>query len=237
MTRTSKCAVLLLAAVLFCVAPTTGQAGDEDDPARAAQIQEQARDALRAEQYGDAARLAGRAVELDPSLSTWLARQVQIEALEAMGRFEEALSRIEQYLDLDGLFAEHRSWGKEARQRIRDEIVSRQAAQAATAQRGVGVGLLIGGAIPLGIGVGFLANYGRLGADFETYGGWMQSGVVLLGVGAALDVVGLIVAATAGAQGADSGGQRSSVDRRVRPVLSFDLQLGPSSRVGLTVRF
>ena len=90
-----------------------------------------------------------------------------------------------------------------ARQRIRDALTSGQAATAAKAQRGVGVGLVIGGAIPLGVGVGFLANYGRLGADFQTYGGWMQTGVVLLGVGAAVDVVGLIVAATAG----PSGGQ------------------------------
>jgi hypothetical protein len=46
-------------------------------------------------------------------------------------------------------------------------------------------------------------------------------------------VVGLIVAATAGS----SGAQQSSVDARVRPVLSFDVRPGPSPRLGLTVRF
>ena len=231
MTRTLTFA--LLAALAFLLAPVAAVAGDGDDPARAAQIQEQAKEALDSEQYGDAARLAGRAVELDPSLSTWLARQVQIEALEALGSYEEALTRIEAYLDLDGLFAEHRSWGKEARTRIREALVSGQAAVAAKAQRGVGIGLVIGGAIPLGIGVGFLANYVRLGADFPTYGGWMQSGLVLLGVGAAVDVVGVIVAATAG-----SGGNPSaSLDRRVRPVLSLHVRPGPSPRLGLTVRF
>ncbi len=231
MTRTLTFPLLLLLALLL--APAVAHAGEGEDPARAAQIQEQAKDALDADNYADAARLAGRAVELDPSLSTWLARQVQIEALEALGRYEEALTRIEAYLDLDGLFAEHRSWGKEARQRIRDALVSGQVATAAKAQRGVGIGLVIGGAIPLGVGVGFLANYGRLGADFQNYGGWMQSGVVLLGVGAAVDVVGVIVAATAG-----SAGHRSaSVDRRVRPVLSLHVRPGPSPRLGLTVRF
>lgn len=233
MKRTSMGALVLLATLVLSQAPAVSLAGDGDeDPARAAQIQEQAKEALDADQYVDAARLAARAVGLDPSLSTWLARQVRIEALEALGRYEEALTHIEEYLDLDGLFAEHRSWGKESRQRIRDALVAASAAGAAKAQRGAGVGLLVGGAAPLGVGLGFLANYGRLGGDFQTYGGWAQSGAVLLGVGVALEAVGLILVATAGPPAQSAG-----LEGEAAPQVSFDVRLGTSPRLGLTVRF
>ena len=137
MSRISVLACVLASLVAALSMPTVCWAGEADaDPVRAAQIQEEAREALEADRYADAVRLAGRAVDMDPSLSTWLARQVRIEALEALGRYEEALTHVEEYLDLDGLFAEHRAWGKEARERLRDAISASRTAVAAKGRRG-----------------------------------------------------------------------------------------------------
>jgi tetratricopeptide (TPR) repeat protein len=232
MADTLRALPLLAALLLALLLPGSAQAGEEaTDPERAAQIQEQAKEALDDGRLDEAGRLAGRAVELDPSLSTWLARQVRIEALEQQGRYEAALTYIEEYLDLDGLFAEHRAWGKEARQRIRDAMSAGATRQAEATRRGLGVGLVVGGAVPLGVGVGFLANYGRLGGDFDTYGGWMQTGVALLAVGAAIDVVGAILLATAG----PPDRRTAALDRR-RPRVAVGVHVG-ASRFSLQLRF
>jgi hypothetical protein len=223
----------LVAVVLLIGLPAAAVAGEEaPDPERAVQIQEQAKEALDAGHLDEAARLAGRAVELDPSLSTWLARQVRIEAHERQQHYEAALTFIEEYLDLDGLFAEHRAWGKEARQRIRDAMATGQARQVQAAQRGVGVGLLVGGAAPLGIGIGFLVNYGRLGGDFDSYGGWLQTGVALAAVGVAFEAVGAILVATAGPTD-----RRAAGDRRVAPRLAVGVRLGVAPRLQLQLSF
>ena len=49
--------------------------------------------------------------------------------------------------------------------------------------------------MPLATGIGFLANYGRLGGQPQ-YDGWAQAGGALLAVGAAVEVIGAILVAT-----------------------------------------
>lgn len=223
----------LLAAALLAAHPASARAPEVVDPERAAQIQEQAQEALNQRHYEDAARLAGRAVDLDPSLSTWLARQIQIEALEGLGRLDDGLTLVEQYLDLDGLFAEHRSWGKDTRLRLRTRIDRRAQDKLRTGRRGLGVGLVIGGAAPLGAGIALLANYGRLGGDFDQYGGWVQAGAVSLGVGLALDVVGFLVLGSAGPAGPSPQSSHSTVF----PTWAVSFRLGLDPQVSLHLAF
>ncbi len=191
-------ALLLLLGGLLLAAPARA-----DDAARAGELQ---RDALEALEAGDdtaALRLAEDAILLNAGPATWLARQVQIEALERLGRIDDALEALQGYMALDGLFPEHVAWGREVRGRLEGRRIvadaeAQRAGEQARIRRGLGVGLLVGGAAPTVVGVGFLANYGRLGGDPARYGGWGEAGGGLLAAGLAVEAVGVILLASSG---------------------------------------
>lgn len=188
--------------LLLLLLPGLAFAQASDDTVRAGQIQVQAREAFEAGELDDALRLANRAIALDSGPSTWLGQQIRVEVLEQQGQLEQAMTHLEAYLALDGLFPEHLAWGDEARGRLRGALRDagqRNAAleQQARTQTGVGIGLLVGGAVPLAIGVGHAVNYGVQGGNPDTHGGWLDSGLVLIGVGAGLEVAGALLVALA----------------------------------------
>ncbi|MCO4774145.1 MAG: hypothetical protein KDA24_29205, partial [Deltaproteobacteria bacterium] len=150
------CAILVMSAV---AAPAW--AADAEDSQRAGQIQLQAREAWEDGKTDEALRLAQRAISLDDGAATWLAQQIRVEALEAQGRYDEAMGHLRRYLRLDDLFPEHVAWGKEAKDRIGPKYDAWLAEKKAReARRGIGVGTVVGGAVPLALGISWLANYG-----------------------------------------------------------------------------
>ena len=196
-------ASLLLTPILL--APRTAQARPStEDSMRAGQIQVQAKEAWEAGKDNDALRLANRAISLDPGANTWLAQQIRIEVLEAQGKLEEAMTHVRTYLRIDGLFPEHEAWGEEARDRIGSALSQANAVLAERRARvGVGAGLAIGGVVPLAIGAAWLGNYGSKtgqGRPKEDYEGFLDGGAVMLGIGGALEGVGIaLIASGAGA--------------------------------------
>jgi tetratricopeptide (TPR) repeat protein len=205
-------------------------AASAKDTRRAGEIQLQAREALDEGDAEEALRLARRAISLEAGPTTWLAQQIQIEVLEARGNLEQAMGCLQDYLALDGLFPEHLAWGQEARRRI-GEALSRQRAQR-TGRRGAGVALIVGGAAPLGIGVGFLANYGQktaAGGAPELYGGFLDAGLALAITGGVVEGIGIALAASS----APPTGQASAL----RPVPTFAVSADGRVIVGLGGRF
>ncbi len=178
-------------------------AGDER---RAGEIQRQAKDALAAGDADEALRLAERAISLEDGPSTWLAQQIRIEILEDRGDLGGAMKHLRAYLEIDGLFPEHRAWGEEARKRLGAKLDAVE--QARGVRRGVGGALLGVGAVPLGLGIASLANYGdktAAGNPAIAYEGYLDAGVVGLVVGGAMEGVGAaLLASTAGRGGVAS---------------------------------
>ena len=196
--RLARALLPLLAALLLA-----GPALADDDARRAGRLQLEAKAAFEEGALDEALLLARRAIDLAPGPESWLARQIQVESLERLGRIDDALDAVEAYMAVDGLFPEHESWGREARGRLEGkrlvaEAETRRITEQARARRGVGIGLVIGGAAPTVTGVSLLVNYGRLGGDWADYGGWAQAGAAFLAVGLAVEVAGVILAATAG---------------------------------------
>ena len=193
------------------------------DTVRAGQLQSQADEAYARGELEEALRLATRAVELDAGASTWLAQQIRIEVLEKQGELEGALTHLGTYLAVDGLFPEHLAWGDEAKVRLEaartGQLDERTAIE--RSRRGktaLGTALVVGGAFPLAIGVSFVANFAFNDGDVEHYGGWLDSGLVAIGVGAGLEVAGIVVLASI-------GGRQQTVSLSIHPVLP-----GPRSR-------
>ena len=190
-----------LALVLtLLLAPTLALAND--DARRAGHLQSQAQEAYDGGQLDQAMRLAKQAILLNAGPGTWLAQQIRIEVLERQGHIEEAMTFLEDYMGLDGLFPEHVAWGRETRGRLSGRLIvaaaeAERAAEGTQIRRGVGVGFLVGGAVPLATGIGFLANYGRLGGQAQ-YDGWAQAGGALLAVGIAAEATGAILLASSG---------------------------------------
>lgn len=193
--------ILLLSVTLACAAPASSAwAASAEDSQRAGQIQLQAKDAWDAGKTADALRLAQRAISLDDGAATWLAQQIRIEALEEQGRYEEAMSHLRRYLRLDDLFPEHVAWGEEAKARIGPKYDAWLAAKKQReARRGIGVGMAVGGAVPLALGAGWLANYGaKTGAGLpkEDYEGFVDGGVAMLIAGGIMEGVGIALIAS-----------------------------------------
>jgi len=222
MTRLTTLLLLLIVA-----APAAAVA---DDSRRAGEIQLQAREALAEGDVDEALKLARRAISLDDGPTTWLAQQIQVEILEQRGNLEAAMTALRHYLDLDDLFPEHVEWGKEARQRIGSALARERRSR--TGRQGAGAALMVGGAVPLGVGVGFLANYGSktgAGGDPYLYQGFLDAGIGLTIAGAVAEGVGIaLVASTA---------RKPGQAARLAPVPT--LAIGPDGgfAVGLTARF
>ncbi len=184
----------LLLLLLLLLVPTVASA---DDSRRAGEIQLQAKDAWDAGDAEEAWRLAQRAISLENGPSTWLAQQIRIEVLEERGQLEQALTHLQDYLALDGLFPEHRAWGEEAERRIGGAVARTRLAR--RSRRGVGIGLVAGGAVPLGVGIGLLGNYGSkvgAGGDPTWYAGFQDAGLVFLIAGGVTEGIGIALLAS-----------------------------------------
>jgi hypothetical protein len=167
------------------------------DARRAGELQQQAKDALDDGDAEEALRLAQRAISIEAGPSTWLAQQIRIEILEGSGAYTEALRHLRSYMDIDGLFPEHRAWGKETRNRLRaeQERIERMAA----GRRGAGIAMVGVGAVPLVLGIASLANYGDKtsgNVDPAPYEGYLDAGVAALVVGGVLEGVGIALLAS-----------------------------------------
>ncbi len=170
------------------------------DARRAGEIQLQAKEAYTNGDVAEAYRLAQRAISLEAGPSTWLAQQIRIEVLEDRGQLEQAMTHLRTYLQIDGLFPEHKAWGSEAKGRIGGALrVVRTQRQA---RQGIGAGLAVGGGATLGVGIGLLANYGiktGAGGNPDWYAGFLDAGLALTIAGGVLEGVGIALIAS-GAQ-------------------------------------
>lgn len=236
----SQNALLLASALLLaCLVPAvrTASAGSPEsrDSQRAGEIQIQAEQAWRDGRLDDALRLAARAAGLDPGPSTWLAQQIRIEVLEKQGLLRQAREHLGSYMALEGLFAEHRDWGREVGERLDQELERRRVAaavleQARLRRRGVGIGLMVGGVVPLGLGLGFLGNYAWQGADPALSGGWRDCAAVLFGAALVMEGIGIALAVSASKRRATRSGGRASRLEEVAPARG---RSAPSLAAGL----
>lgn len=188
--------LLLIALALLVAAPAWASV----EARRAGELQAEARAAYDDGDRDLALKRAEQAILLDDGPTTWLAQQIRIEVFEERGELKTAMGHLETYMGLEGLFPEHLAWGREARGRLEGKLIaaearSQGAGTEAGVRRGIGVATMVGGAVPLATGIGFLANYQRLGGTDE-FGGWAQAGGALLGVGIGLEVVGGVLLAT-----------------------------------------
>ncbi len=146
------------------------------------------------------------------------------------------MTHVRTYLRIDGLFPEHEAWGEEARDRIGSTLAATNALlEERRARAGVGAGLAIGGAIPLGIGIGWLANYGSKTAqelDPEDYEGFLDGGAVMVGIGGVLEGVGIALIAS-------GAGKPKGTASRPSVVPTFAATPGANGRwsLGLTGRW
>ena len=183
---------LLILLVLVLPAPAAA-----DDSRRAGEIQLQAREALDEGETDRALELARRAISLDDGPTTWLAQQIQVEVLEQRAQLEAAMTALGDYLELQGLFPEHVAWGEEARDRIGAALTRQRRSRAG--RQGAGAALMVGGAVPLGVGLGFLANHGSktaTGGDPDLYGGFLDAGLALTLGGAVAEGLGIALLAS-----------------------------------------
>lgn len=216
---------LLLLLLIALPAPAAA-----NDSRRAGEIQLLAREALDQGNPEEALRLARRAISLEAGPTTWLAQQIQIEILEVRGNLEQAMGRLHDYLALDGLFPEHVAWGEEARLRIGDALARQRTRR--SGRRGAGVALIVGGAAPLGIGVGFLANYGQktgAGGAPELYGGFLDAGLALTIAGSVAEGLGIALAASTAPRPGQAG--------LLRPAPTLVVSSEGRVVLGLTARF
>lgn len=175
-----------------------GEEGDFDRLDRADAVQEDAIAAAMAGEWRKARDLAESALALDDSFATARARLVLVEALEHEEQFDSALYEIGRYLDL-GLPADQHEQGLRIRSRI--EALRARAAHRSD-RRGAGLALVLAGAAPLVIGVGFVGNDVYWAEAGVPSGTWAAIGVPLVAVGVALDItgIGLLARGTRGAR-------------------------------------
>ncbi len=211
------------AVLLFGLLASPAWAGDAR---RAGEIQRQAEQALSNGDRDEALKLAQRAISLEAGPSTWLAQQIRVEILEGRGELSQAMRHLRDYLAIDGLFPEHRAWGEEARGRITKKLGVIE--RAGSTRKGVGIALVGGGALPLGLGIASLANYGdkvAAGNNPIAYEGYLDAGVAAIVVGGIMEGVGIALIA--------SGGAKDGLARAPMPWLVADNQrvvLGLSGR-------
>jgi hypothetical protein len=104
------------------------------------------------------------------------------------------MSRLQDYMEIEALFAEHRAWGEAARERIAAALSDRRHGAELLRGRRTGGGVLLGAALaPIAIGIGSLANFGSHGGDVALWGGWADFGAAMLGAGAATATAGGIL--------------------------------------------
>ncbi len=185
----------MVLAVTAC-RPALARADDDVDFDLVVAADTKVADAQAAAAAGDwetARELAEEALALDDSLATAPARLILVEALRLDGALDSALYELNSYLALP-LTPEARADAE----RLDDELsreVARQERRSArrVPSKGAGIGLLVGGAIPVAGGAYLLGNdIAHLSQGTES-GTWAIIGSPTLAVGLVLEVAGAVV--------------------------------------------
>ncbi len=233
--------LVLLAAALLCAAPTAHaqDVGGFDTIDQADVLQKQAQKAADEGNWRLARQLAEEVLTLDVSFATAPARLVLVRALEAEENYDAALYELKQFFRLKGLEPDVVEQGK----RLERRVVARRDGDYAPAPtlrtrpappRGAGIGLMIGGGVPLVLGGVFVFNDVHHAVQGNDSGTWAAMGAPILGIGVALEVIGAVVIA----KSRPSGQARPSAARPVPRLDGFSLGYdGEGVRLGLRGRF
>lgn len=177
-------------------APTCAlAAGDFDSIDQADVLQKQAMQAAREGDWKLARKLAEEVLILDVSFATAPSRLVLARALQVDENFDGALYELRQLERLEGV--DSRVLEDVASLRTEIEVAKARAEWEASrpardepSDRGVGIGLLAGGAAPVVLGGFFLGNDINHAAQGEESGTWAVIGAPVLATGVILEVVG-----------------------------------------------
>lgn len=233
--------MVLLAAVLLCAAPRVlAQEVDGFDAIDQADVlQKQAQKAADEGNWRLARKLAEEVLTLDVSFATAPARLVLIRALEAEENYDAALYELKQMDGIKGLEPEVLEQAAKLERRVRarrdgDYATAPVRTARAPAPRGAGIGLMVGGAVPVVLGGVFVFNDVAHAAQGNESGTWAAIGVPVLGVGLALEIAGAVVIARSRPRGQAVPAASRPAPRLDGFSLGYD---GDSVRMGLRGRF
>lgn len=218
-------ALLLTVAALVAPRPVlaAGDEGDFDRLDRADRLTDEAVAAAKAGEWLRAKELAETVLTLDDSFATAEARWVLIQALEWESLYDAALYELSQYQALDGLPEERLAEAGRLKTRLeskRDGTWIPEPMRRRGRHLGPGIALVVGGAVPLVLGLSFVATDIHWASQDVESGTWAAIGTPLMITGLALDITGIILLARA------PRFRPSGVASRQRPAPSLGLSVG-----------
>lgn len=225
-----SCLVLSFLLALSVGAPLRAQeAGEEGDFDRLDRADETVALAVAAADAGnweEARRLAEEVMFLDDSYATAPARVVLVRALENEEAYDSALYELKQYLELP-LTDEERASAERlgARLEARKAGTYRRPRRPLDRNGRIGLGLVLGGAVPAILGGSLLANDLHWASIGVQSGTWAAIGTPIMIVGLAIDIVGIVVLSRSRAVQATVAG-RPRLDRP-RPAFHFSVAPSP----------
>lgn len=212
--------------------------GGEDPVLFVAERSESAKANEEAGRSAEAMREARSAVACDGGANSFRSRQVIIRLLVSAGRYDEARMEVAGYLGVAGLTDDQVAWGKRMQREIPKPVAGSRAGRGdpgapagpavgprvgAPSRRVAGAALVVGGGAALVLGAVALGEAGVCDARGysvdECSFGWLSRGVPTLGVGVAVELVGVALLA-----GQGSGG-RAARQPRVLPAVA----VGPAA--------
>ncbi len=228
MARGSCLALLCLLALSVGTPVLADEAEEEGDFDRLDRADETVRKAVEAADAGDweeAKRLAEEVMFLDDSYATAPARIVLVPALEREEAYDSALYELKQYFGLP-LTDSERAEGErlQARLEARKAGTYRRPRRPMSRNNRIGLGLVLGGAVPAIVGGSLLANDIHWAAVGVPSGTWAAIGTPVMIVGLAVDIIGIVVLARSRG-GKARVGSRPSLDR---PKPAFHFSVAPS---------
>lgn len=188
---TALVAVALLGAPLSARAEGA-DAQDAEASREVGRVLAQALDAKRTDRLQLAYDLARQVLALDSGPSTFAARAIVFDYLEAEGRWHALAGEATAASQLDGLLPVEVERAARARATAEEEL----ATVAALARRRVGWGVAIAGAVTLGAGIASLGQGDHIRRRYpSTYAqGWFALGGAAAGIGATTAGAGLAAA-------------------------------------------
>jgi len=222
------CQLCLIVLTLCVAAPVRAQGatdgeGDFDRIDRADETVRLAVEAADAGDWAEAKRLAEEVMSLDDGYATAPARIVLVRALEHEESYDSALYELKQYFELPITQEERDAAVRlQARLEARKDGTYRRPRRPLDRNGRLGVGLLIGGAVPAIVGGVFLGNdihWSSLGVESGT---WAAIGTPVMLVGLAVDIVGVVMLSRR------RSGKAQLADAAVAPRPAFHFSLAPS---------
>lgn len=180
---------------IACCLPALAVAQDVDFDAvdEADALVAAAQAAADAGDWPTARRLAEEALALDDSAATAAVRLVLVRALAAEGATESAQYELRQYLALP-LDDADRLAGQ-ALEASLDATARKESRAAARVRSGAwrrdGIGLIVGGLAPVGVGAWFIGTDARWAWQGQPSGTWALIGAPTLAAGVALEIAGI----------------------------------------------